>query len=262
MEVMSRFIFFAFIFINIAFCIYFTAVQIIWKCEKLDQKNGIYKEQGFCRFTLNLRLAYFIFILLVVFTLFVSQFFIYNMLVKALRTNLNVMYEKKKQDLRLILIIGLISTSVFVVFQSIIDLEFREQTLYYVNYTKDYKKMNIVTFYALLFLYTVYKLPYYLYAIVTIRNIDFKLYLCYIYLSHNMIESIKGSSIFLVGKPRITYDRVSISDQSSGSLEFDISFMKRMAESVHVDYSTDNELENEKKLAYSDNIAKSLSFVK
>ena len=77
-----------------------------------------------------------------------------------------------------------------------------------------------------------------------------------------MIESMKGSSIFLVGKPKITYDRVASSEASSESLEFDISFMKRMAESVHVDYSTDNELEDEKKLAYSDNIAKSLSFVK
>ena len=75
-----------------------------------------------------------------------------------------------------------------------------------------------------------------------------------------MINEIKGSSIFLIGKPKITYEKIPRDDDSAESLTFDMSFDKRMFESECADYSSANESYINARSKYKENIAKSFSF--
>ena len=98
------------------------------------------------------------------------------------------------------------------------------------------------------------------YALMTVKNIDFKLYMCYIFLDNAMINQIKGVSIFLVGEPKITFKEIDHTEHSEESLNFDISFLKRMVESDHGGYNTEEENEDDHRLIYQNNEALSKSF--
>ena len=67
-----------------------------------------------------------------------------------------------------------------------------------------------------------------------------------------MIDQIKGSSIFLVGLPKITYEEIPSIDDAFDSIVFDISFEKRLFQSEIRDSSTGFKDELVKKFAYQE----------
>ena len=81
--------------------------------------------------------------------------------------------------------------------------------------------------------------------------------MCYIFLDNGMIEHIKGSSIFLIGKPKITYEQVPLTGESSQSLTLGISFIKRMYESEHENYDSDDHITINETVNYSKHVSKS-----
>ena len=83
--------------------------------------------------------------------------------------------------------------------------------------------------------------------------------MCYIFLDNGMIEKIQSSSIFLIGKPKITYEQIPLLSDSRKSLAFDISFHKRIYEPDNEYYTDDVSCINER-FTYEKNVAQSKSF--
>ena len=58
------------------------------------------------------------------------------------------------------------------------------------------------------------------YAYVTVKNINFKEYISYIYIGLDMLEHLEKASIFLIGKPNIVYEEQFFHDQTITDSEF------------------------------------------
>ena len=129
-----------------------------------------------------------------------------------------------------------------------------------IAYKETYQKKHDIRMYYSIVLAFLSNLPMNFYALMTVKNIDFKLYMCYIFLDNAMIDQIKGTSIFLVGEPKITFKEIPHQENSEESLNFDISFLTRMVESDHGGYNTDEENEGNHRLIYRNNQTFSRSF--
>ena len=167
-----------------------------------------------------------------------------------MKTGLNSMYLKKKDDVRFILIVSFICGTIFNLFLPFARHKFEDPAvIYHTGYYHNEKDIRIYLILTFLFLFN---LPYFIYGLVTVRNIDFKLYMWYIFLGKGIIDQIKGSSIFLVGLPKITYEEIPPIDDAFDSIVFDISFEKRLFQSEIRDSSTGFKDELVKKLAYQE----------
>ena len=128
-----------------------------------------------CQFSLNLKLAYVIVLLVIVLFLCISDFVIYFMLIKAMKTGLNSMYLKKKDDVRFILIVSFICVTIFTLFNPLARYKFEDPAvIYHTGYY--HKEPNMKIYLILIFLF-LFNLPYFIYGLVTVRNIDVKLYM-------------------------------------------------------------------------------------
>ena len=90
-----------------------------------------------------------------------------------------------------------------------------------VAYLENYDSLSRSEFYMIMIFTLISNFPLNFYAIMTIKNIDFKLYMCYIFLGNQMVDDLQGSSIFLFGCPNIIYEDNSLdinSDDLSASL--------------------------------------------
>ena len=173
-----------------------------------------------------------------------------------MKTNFHIMYDKKKNDIRFVLIVSVVCLALFFTLYPINKYLFTDPIN--IAITENYEENDENVILVMVFLF-VYYLPYSIYALLTVKNIDFKLYMCYIFLGNQMIDKIGGSSIFLVGKPSITYEEIPGFDDSIESLQFDISFPRRMIHTDQEDF-TDDENDDRKRLSYEVNIGKSQSF--
>ena len=100
-----------------------------------------------------------------------------------------------------------------------------------IAYLGNYDSLSQGQFYITMIFTLVSNFPLNFYAIMTIKNIDFKLYMCYIFLGNQMIENLKGSSIFLIGSPKIIYEKRSLGEnQESSNLDLNPKFDNMLSE--------------------------------
>ena len=94
-----------------------------------------------------------------------------------MKANLEIMYLKKKSDLRLILAVGLICTSFFCVIQYSITYVFKNKLPTVVYLSGSYGGINSIEEYLIIISLFIHRCPFFLYGLLTVRDIDFKLYM-------------------------------------------------------------------------------------
>ena len=158
----------------------------------------------------------------------------------AMKAGLHKFYITKRESIYSLLKISLIWMSSFLVMHLIGS--FAIGNFNDVAYLDSQKDSNSAEVYASMLLIFCSNIPLNFYAIMTVKNIDFKLYICYIFLGNEMIDSLKGWSIFLVGRPKIVYEEnVLDEDSDSSSSDLSPSFRKMLTESygdANIDYDS------------------------
>ena len=156
----TRVVFFAFVFINIAIVANLTIIRNTEHCDNFKFFKISESDTSSCKFYSILKDVYTISLMVIALVTWISQIVIYRILVKSMKASLPVMYEKKKNDLKLILAVSLVCTSFFCLTRGIIYFVFTEKIPDTIDYAIGKHNVNGVEIYLVLIYLFLYKWPY------------------------------------------------------------------------------------------------------
>ena len=221
-----------FVFTNYAICIYFAIIQSVYQWKYCDDYEFKTKSSFICIFTDIFQQVYRYFMIALIFVMWCAEYFVYRELTKTMQTALHCIYNMRKKFLKRLLIISMVSLFIFIVPYPLIKYLVVDTDK--VAYLESYDKTSISEVYWTMIVVFLINIPLNLYAFMSMMNINFKEYICYIFIGNNMIEELKGASIFLIGKPNIIYEEEVYNESLRTSSEF-VSFIVQRHEEFRPD---------------------------
>ena len=216
LEKMFNIPFIAFVIIWHALCFYFMITQAVIEWEYSQGDVLAIKQSVHWSIIKNIKEIMTIVLLSIIGLMLFLEVILYKLLMQHMKTELQKFYIAKKKNLIALLVISMTWLTLFLIFFLI--GRYITEYLPILAYIGNYRNLNRGRVYTAMVFTLISNLPLNFYAIQMIKNIDFKLYLCYVFLDNQMIDCLKGCSIFLTGTPNIIYQDRSwdeYRDQSS-----------------------------------------------